>query len=446
MKNYQSKNKYINAYLNEFQIKIKNGKQKALIKSENPTFKIYYLPTINYNAIKKIITSSIHHHNFGSILFTNMRDNLKENLYISKTLNICFSNLPNPDKLTLIMHHFYRTKDAIKKVELEKALFYYRRFNWYESISWMTKNAYNCIEEYLYIGSLKTLVKTYQKEVDPSIDILNPILTDSMILKYLDNYFSKLIVISYNEEVIKDFLFDYYRTEAQAEDNTNGFLRNIIFTYQAITSKSFEYKNQYQYKLGYYENFHYIPNRVKNFKNLYVKLDTLIANEENYNKLLFMYELLEVHDYKSEMKRIVNYITAMELMLTHSPKSNEDTISCQFIQKSLWCLDKIKKKDFSKKELKLIYTYRSKIIHSDRKALAKIIKSLSKMPEYTLNEKQLKEEIYLYQDQLIESILEKRTEKLFKLIFTLFIKDYPYINELKELVMTSKKESNLVTI
>lgn len=442
MKNYQSKNKYINDYLKEFQIEIIEDKEKRKVNSPN----IHYLSNINYNAVKNIIASYINRHNFGSILFTNMREDLKENIYISKTLNICFSNLPIPDKLTLIMHHFYRTKDAIKKVGLEKALFYYRRFNWYESVSWMAKHAYNCIEEYLYIGSLKTLIKTYQKEVDPSIDILNPILTDSMIFKYLDNYFSKLIIISYNEEVVKNFLFDYYKTEAQAEDNINEFLRDIIFTYQTITNKSFDYKNQYQYKLGYYERFHHIPNRVKNFKKLHIKLDTLIANEENYNKLLFMYELLEVHDYKSEMKKIVNYITAIELMLTHSPKSNEDTISSQFIQKSLWCLDKIKKKDFSKKELKLIYTYRSKIIHGDRKALSKIIRSLSKMPEYVLNQKQLKEEIYLYQDQLIESILEKRTEKLFKLIFTLFIKDYPYINELKELVMTSKKESELVII
>lgn len=431
MKEYISRNKLIKEYLKIKNIKIIISKNKNIKLPDDELSKYCVLEKNNYSNIKKLITKDIEGYSFDNILFTNMRESLNNKVYISKKLEIYFYYLTRKEQLVLMMHHYYLIKDTISVLGIDTFLEYYRQFNWNDSIDNIPKNAFEHIEEYFYSGSLKDLVKKYKKEVDSSIDEINPNLSDNMIIKYLNNYYSKLIILRYDDNLIKEFLKNYYITDYQAEDNVNDFINNMIFTYQIFINKKFECTNQYRYKLGYYDRFQSSNISLEKRTKIYNKIDKILSSKENYYKLLFMYELLELREYKSRKKKIVNYVTALELMLTHSPKNSVDTISSQFITKTLKCLEKCKKKDYSKNEIKLIYTYRSKIIHGDYDAITKIIKSLSKIPSYQIKQTKLKKELYLYKDQLIEEILEKRTNDIFKKIFILFIKDYGYINGLK---------------
>jgi len=216
---------------------------------------------------------------------------------------------------------------------------------------------------------------------------------DSNIYKAIDNYVNKIVVIDssdqsiitekilnyYNLEKNKDNLLDYYIVFNVGFDN----LYNKLYTNpnsEIIKILFLENLNDNIYenigKLIFFDSFKEYKQNEIIFKqsienNIIDKF--LFSSEEAPDIFLFMIELFSEKSFgKSEF---LNYITFFELILTHNPNCNrfnvEDSIMQQFIQKIAACVclsDELKnEKDLKllKSELKLIYNYRSDILHGN---------------------------------------------------------------------------------
>lgn len=438
---YKFKYKIINEFLLNSNmiliVDLENKKETSNIFSQEldgEKYNIVILPNIKVKAkaAQKIVKLYLDKSELDDVLYTYTRMDIYDKIYISRKLNIYMHYLNEKDKKTLILKHYYKIKEILKKYEREELLINYNFYNGNNAIDFIKKKVTIDIDDYFYLGGLKKIIKLYKQELYKELDLKRPNLNDKMIFKYLDNYFSKFIVISYDKALTKDFLKKYYITDMQSEDQTRGFIENIIYTYNKLNGTNIDYETRYKFENVFNRSFAK-KNVDKKSANV---IDKLFEVNNNYNNMMFMFETIEIKKYYSTKKKIINYITALELLLTHSPKNNKsDTISKQFINKVYLCLKKINIEQFSLKELKEVYTYRSKIIHGDYNAINKCLKNLAKLDPYFINDKILKEEMYSTHLQLIENILGKRTKLLFEMIFNLYIKDYEYINILKQKIL-----------
>lgn len=392
----------------------------------------------NYRLKTKITNILVENHlknySFQNLYFTNCRFNIKENIYISNNLNIYMHYLNKKDKNVLILNHFFKLKDIIKKYGKEKVLMNYKYYHHNNTVLSLQKKVTISFDDYFYLGDIKKIIRLYKKEVSTNIDINDPDLTDEMILNYLDNYYSKLIVISYDEAKIKNFIIKYYQTNVQAEDKIYPFINSLVYIYNLLNNTNIEYDNYYnsKYKL--------INSKVKKYhdKKTNKIIDDIFSNEENYYNIISIFDnILEIKKQCNTGKMIVDYVTVLEQLLTHSPKNDKtDTISKQFITKIDICLNRINNKEYSNKELREIYTYRSKMTHGEYMLLQKCLKRLSKMDIYIINQAILEEEIYSTELQLVEEKLKERVEELFKIMFKMFLTENKYINDLKQQIMS----------
>jgi len=85
--------------------------------------------------------------------------------------------------------------------------------------------------------------------VDNRINYENPSFNDNMLFKYLDNYFSKYIVVEYDNELVKNFIMKYYITEIQSEDLSYSFVDELLSFYKMIRNARFSWDNSYQFSL-----------------------------------------------------------------------------------------------------------------------------------------------------------------------------------------------------
>lgn len=95
------------------------------------------------------------------------------------------------------------------------------------------------------------------------------------------------------------------------------------------------------------------------------------------------------------------------------------------------CMKILNKEDYSVDEFRLIYDYRSKIIHGDYKRTMNKLRELSNLEQYKLTKNEMQSENYLTFEQMLEDKIRKRLFYVLRLLLKLFIFKNDYIRELK---------------
>lgn len=440
MRPYKFKNRYLNHFFwnnNVFFIKAKDINNKIIcypVKQNNET---YILTIINekitnikeHEEVSKLVFLIIDNVKKPDYLYIDKRLDLNNtcNIYLSKKMNIKITKIDNKTKIDLIVYNYFKFKSLIKKQGYDKFYEQYKVCGINENIDQVIRQTRGSIDDYFYITTLKNIIRIYKKEVDNKIDYTNPSFKDKMIFKYLDNYFSKFAIIDYDKDKVKKFISDYYITEIQSEDQSRDFVNNLIFFYQQITNNTFVHKNSYKFSLKECSVFSAKKAKQIKYKHFEKYFDHVMEKEKNYNNLMFMLEILDLTEYPSDRKKIINYISIFELLLV---KGNRD-ISLQLQKK---CIKLLNNKGYSENEIKLAYDYRSKIIHGEHKEAIDKLHQLSLIDNYQFTKEELEYEIYLNYEQMLEKRLCERLHVALKLILKYFIFNNQYLNNIKKSV------------
>lgn len=430
VKKYKSKYKIINQFLDDYKINIVFGdiSNKVKIVYDKSLFiinKDLRKSEIN-NCISDILLKRIPKLELPDYYYTNIRIANDKSIYISENLNFKIKRIDSITANSFVVYYFYKLKSILMKYNIDELMKHYSVIGVNETLTQLEKHCNIDIEDYFYITSLKDIIKIYYKEVDKSIDYKNPSFKDGWLLKYLNNYFSKLMVVDYDANLIKEFLEKYYLTAVQSEDRIYEFIDNMIYLYELFSNAKYFYQTKYNFRIDRYYVF--LDNKAKVFKNIKLSkyFDKLMKDENNYEKFMFILELLEPTKSISEKKKIINYITIIELLIVN----DKENISKQIQNKCLMSLKNNTEK-YSKEEIKLIYDYRSKIIHGENSEAIKKLNLLANLEPYQFTQEDLEEEIYYNRVQMLESRVEKRVLEILKEYLKLFITNPDYINIIK---------------
>lgn len=372
-------------------------------------------------------------------LYINKRYNLKEKLCLSKKLDINIKKIDNKLKYAYIIYNYFKIKDLIKRQGYNSFLLQYKLAQTNECLNKIHDKIEKGIikekgiNDYFYIGSIKNIIRIYYKEVDNKLDYKNPSFNDGMLFKYLNNYFSKFVIIDYNKEKIKQFISKYYITENESEDHVYEFVDSFLQFYKIVTNEDFgyEYKNKLNLKN------HIIHNTRKalkfKFKNFFQYFDKVIEDEENYCNFMFMLEILELDKYHSNKKDIINYISVFELLLVKGRKNLSNQIKNK-------CMKLLNYKNYTDNELKIIYDYRSKIIHGEYKSAINKLHELSFLEKYKSTKEDIEYEDYCSKEQILEEKIRNQLFNILKIILKYFVINNDYIKQLKEKTIIQENE------
>lgn len=369
-------------------------------------------------------------------ILTEMRANLDFDSTIVEMFNMKLHYFSNDEKSKYILFNYFSIKQLMKKYGIKKFYHYYKESCVDHYINYLYNNIHIDMADYFTIVELKYIIQIYKKEVDNTIELKKAKMTSGMLLKYLDNYFSKCILISYDRAKIKEYIHQYYVTDFQSDDNILSFIHNILYLYQELNNVKFRYEIVYNYD---YSNKMYKNYLTKFYPKINGELlQKVMLKKDNYKIIMFLFELIDTKHYRSEKKQIIDYISVLELILIHDSSDKDDTISRQFIYKIKAVMKKNGIYSFDKKKLYLIYSYRSKVIHGDYFGIEKVLIQLTKLKPYDLNKKKFYNETYLTKLQLVEEIMLKRVKFIFRKVLLTFFKNNNYIIKLK-----AKKASEL---
>ena len=432
---YKSKYKYINRFFwSNHIIFMKDNTENDEVLHYDKVYhnQKYSIQVLKYNInhkrkfeiLKNTVFSKIDAIDKPDYLYVVERFELKNDLYLSKTLDIQIKKLDEKIKIDFIVYHYFKIKDLIYRQGLADFFLQYRLAGVNELIDKTVKHCKNSIEDYLYICTIKNIIRIYQKEVDQTIDCNNPTFSDKMIFNYLENYFSKYIVIDYDYLKVKDFISNYYVTDVQSEDKIMLFLENFLSLYKIVTGIKLTYEKNNQVDCKRMHVFHNRKASDIKFKNFYIYFDKLVKKEENYNNMMFLLEILEFTENLSRKKKIANYISALELLLVKGDKK----ISFQISEK---CMKVLNQKGYSFDEFRFIYDYRSKIVHGDYKKSIEILYQLYELEPYQLSDEEMAFENYLNLGQTVEEKIKKRLFFVLKETLKLFIFKNEYLMDLK---------------
>lgn len=137
--------------------------------------------------------------------------------------------------------------------------------------------------------------------------------------------------------------------------------------------------------------------------------------------------------YMDDNNRIVLYWSLLEMLLTHKPNDNyiDDTIQKQLTRNITDCFQKYGVNKISKKEIRLLYDYRSVISHGEFLEIDKILNKIKKLN--FINE--LKDALAIEDDLKkgdIVDIIRIRLLYIYSTIMKSYFNDYKYIVNLKE--------------
>lgn len=242
-----------------------------------------------------------------NVLYINKRFVLKDDIYLSKKLDIKIKKVDNKTKVNFITYNYFKIKDLISRQGYNDFYEQYKKVGINETIEQVQKHVKHNIEDYFYIGTLKNMIRIYCKEIDSKIDYNNPPFGNKMLFKYLDNYFSKFAVITYDEIKVKKFIVKYYMTDIQAEDQVRSFIDNFLSLYKIITNINFSYQTKYQLDFKRLRLFNNRKASKYPFKNFYIHFDYVINNNENYYNLMFLLEFLELNKHNSSKKKYFSF-------------------------------------------------------------------------------------------------------------------------------------------
>jgi len=384
-----------------------------------------------FSVIKFLVDYAIDRQKKPDCIYVDKRYELDGDVYLSKKMNIRIKRIDRTVKNALIAYHYCKIKELLYKYDFDD---FYRQYQsasnneYVDSVVSKMKRGVikGTFDEYCYIETIKNIIHLYEKEVDNRINYENPSFNDNMLFKYLDNYFSKYIVVEYDNELVKNFIMKYYITEIQSEDLSYSFVDELLSFYKMIRNARFSWDNSYQFSLKKISLYSSRRARKIKYKSFYKYFDQIMEDDENYYNFMFLLEILELKKRSSDKKAIINYISVLDLLLVE----NDRQISSQ-IQ---WKITKLlPNKSYEKIELSKIYNYRSKIIHGDYKKSIKILEELSEFEKYKLTAKEIEFDIYSNKGQLIEEKVKEELYKLLTDILRLFIFHNSKIRKIKKI-------------
>lgn len=374
-----------------------------------------------FEVLKKL-TFNVINDNIPDYLYVNKRYNVNSEIYLSKKMSIKIKRIDDRVKNAFIIYNYFKIKDLIKNQGYNTFLNHYKLSGGNEYLSniydKINKKLIKCsIDDYFYIGSIKNIIHIYCNEVDNRIDYKNPLFKNKLLFKYLDNYFSKYLIIDYDRVLVKEWISKYYITENQSDDKVYSFIQKFLSFYKIISNMRFQYKNNYDLNFKHFSLFNHKKIEKIKYKNFYKYFDNILEDKDNYYNFMFLIEILELNEKNSDKKNIVNYVSALELLLVKGDKK----ISNQFQRKIIKLLNNA----YLENELRLIYDYRSKIVHGDYKGSIEKLQELSLIKKYEITKEDLDINEYSNFVQLLE---EKIRIQLFK-ILTLVLKIFVFHNE-----------------
>lgn len=438
IKEYKFKNKYLNHFFRQndiFFIKVKENANKITyteIKNGSKNAIVIIIDQKINNIkedkrLRELAFSIIDNIKKPDNIYINTRLDLKSRSIVTISNKMCIKlkQIDTKIKNALIVYNYFKFKELIERQGYNTFYEQYKVARINETQTQVFKHTKGKLEDYFYITSLKNIVRIYKKEVDPKTDYNNPSFKDKMLFEYLNNFFSKYAIIVYDQEKVKRFISNYYVTEVQSEDQVIIFINNFLSFYKLVTNNIFSYKYAYEFDLKSCMVFNNKKAKDVKYYNFYSYFDDVMANKINYDNFMFMLEILDLNEHISTKKKIINYISILELLLV----KGSNNISVQLQTK---CIKLINKKNYSQKEIKLAYDYRSKIIHGECEEAVDKLHQLYLMDNYKFTKEELEYEVYLNFDQMIEQRLNDRLYIILIIVLRKFIFNNQFITYLKQ--------------
>ena len=381
------------------------------------------------------------------IYLTNLRFDISNKLYLSKYFNFYLRNLNSEEENFFFEILKNEYKKIIKKYGLKNAYEEYKIVKENSTVDYMMKSLRMfSIADYFSLCELKILVRIYLTESNK--ETYEPVMDDfktNNISKVLRNYLRRLIVIDYDRELLLEKLKKYDKSKTTADALILEFRKSFINFYNYINRVKISY-DIYNYRDSKYNSSILFLSKLgkttfesRNNRNLVDKFINI--KDDNFDNFMFIIETFYSENNKSYKKEITDYVTLLEMFVTHSPSTNrynvEDSISKQFVEKisaSFSLTHSIKNKidleDF-KKELKYMYNYRSKLLHGEVLEMNKQLNKFLEIPYYSSRRNNDIDKDYYKIKGIIEKYMSNRLEDIFRKIFELYVKNYLFFEAIK---------------
>lgn len=381
------------------------------------------------------------------IYLTNLRFDISNKLYLSKYFNFYLRNLNSEEENFFFEILKNEYKKIIKKYGLKNAYEEYKIVKENSTVDYMMKSLRMfSIADYFSLCELKILVRIYLTESNK--ETYEPVMDDfktNNISKVLRNYLRRLIVIDYDRELLLEKLKKYDNSKTTEDALILEFRKSFINFYNYINRVKISY-DIYNYRDSKYNSSILFLSKLgkttfesRNNRNLVDKFINI--KDDNFDNFMFIIETFYSENNKSYKKEITDYVTLLEMFVTHSPSTNrynvEDSISKQFVEKisaSFSLTHSIKNKidleDF-KKELKYMYNYRSKLLHGEVLEMNKQLNKFLEIPYYSNRRNNNIDKDYYKIKGIIEKYMSNRLEDIFRKIFELYVKNYLFFEAIK---------------
>lgn len=381
------------------------------------------------------------------IYLTNLRFDISNKLYLSKYFNFYLRNLNSEEENFFFEILKNEYKKIIKKYGLKNAYEEYKIVKENSTVDYMMKTLRMfSIADYFSLCELKILVRIYLTESNK--ETYEPVMDDfktNNISKVLRNYLRRLIVIDYDRELLLEKLKKYDNSKTTEDALILEFRKSFINFYNYINRVKISY-DIYNYRDSKYNSSILFLSKLgkttfesRNNRNLVDKFINI--KDDNFDNFMFIIETFYSENNKSYKKEITDYVTLLEMFVTHSPSTNrynvEDSISKQFVEKisaSFSLTHSIKNKidleDF-KKELKYMYNYRSKLLHGEVLEMNKQLNKFLEIPYYSSRRNNDIDKDYYKIKGIIEKYMSNRLEDIFRKIFELYVKNYLFFEAIK---------------
>lgn len=381
------------------------------------------------------------------IYLTNLRFDISNKLYLSKYFNFYLRNLNSEEENFFFEILKNEYKKIIKKYGLKNAYEEYKIVKENSTVDYMMKSLRMfSIADYFSLCELKILVRIYLTESNK--ETYEPVMDDfktNNISKVLRNYLRSLIVIDYDRELLLEKLKKYDNSKTTEDALILEFRKSFINFYNYINRVKISY-DIYNYRDSKYNSSILFLSKLgkttfesRNNRNLIDKFINI--KDDNFDNFMFIIETFYSENNKSYKKEITDYVTLLEMFVTHSPSTNrynvEDSISKQFVEKisaSFSLTHSIKNKidleDF-KKELKYMYNYRSKLLHGEVLEMNKQLNKFLEIPYYSNRRNNDIDKDYYKIKGIIEKYMSNRLEDIFRKIFELYVKNYLFFEAIK---------------
>ena len=266
------------------------------------------------------------------------------------------------------------------------------------------------------------------------------LVAENIVGKYLEQFIILHVKKSY--EIVQFIKNNSRFDEEQIElyGLVNEFIYKYIELWNAINFKQIEY-------LGI---------KISDFNN---KLDNLLDHRHNENSALskefinilkniwcvdiidekIMYYITNrFYENVLDENRILLYFSLVELLISHKPKNSKDSIISQLTNNITQCMNEMKKIDcdneelnITTKEIKLLYEYRSILVHGNFNKEKEILKKLEKIDFFKKYKKILNVEDDELKEMFLVSIIRIRTLNIFSTIYKMCIIDDKYVKSIK---------------